>query len=318
MDLDPPGLVRPPDAKRDRDSAALELGTEARNYVGTGRAPARRRCGSRPRSPPRPRAQFMRCAQRDAVDAPGGASARRSPSARIAEARGVARRCSARRAKQPAATRPAHCRFRDKGGRQPRDDQVAGIGAIQQLTVDRAASAGGFRSPWVSSHAGEARRRCWSGRIGAVALRGGWLLQTQSFRNCSTSRVAPLHSEQISAARRNRGRRVSAAPDVPRSSLIDSIATTPAVRSYDLGAPIPLDPAASSRSSVRMQIRLSARRDVGPAIGDYVRSRFGCNRRQRTASRTPSSTRYVRCCNDVNDVGGDRRPDWHNGRRICA
>ena len=147
MDLDPPGLVRPPDAKRDRDSAALELGTEARNYVGTGRAPARRRCGSRPRSPPRPRAQFMRCAQRDAVDAPGGASARRSPSARVAEARGVARRCSARRAKQPAATRPAHCRFRDKGGRQPRDDQVAGIGAIQQLTVDRAASAGGFRFP---------------------------------------------------------------------------------------------------------------------------------------------------------------------------
>ena len=59
-----------------------------------------------------PRAQFMRCAQRDAVDAPGGASARRSPSARIAETRGQARRCSARRAKQPAATRPAHCPFR--------------------------------------------------------------------------------------------------------------------------------------------------------------------------------------------------------------
>ena len=54
MDLDPPGLVRPPDAKSDRNSAALELGTEARNYVGIGRASARRRCGSRPGSPPRP------------------------------------------------------------------------------------------------------------------------------------------------------------------------------------------------------------------------------------------------------------------------
>ncbi len=51
-----------------------------------------------------------------------------------------------------------------QGGRQPRDDEVAGIGAIQQSTVDRAASAGGFRCPWVSNHAGEARWRCWSGR----------------------------------------------------------------------------------------------------------------------------------------------------------
>jgi hypothetical protein len=109
--------------------------------------------------------------------------------------------------------------------------------------------------------------RCRDGRIGAVAVLGGWLLQRESFRNCSTSRVAPLHSEQISATRRNRGRRVSAAADVPRSSLIDSIAMTPAVRSYDLAAPTQLDPAASSRSSVRMQIRLSARRDTGPAIG---------------------------------------------------
>ena len=29
---------------------------------------------------------------------------------------------------------------------------------------------GGFRSPWVSSHTGEARRRCWSGRVPPVIL----------------------------------------------------------------------------------------------------------------------------------------------------
>jgi hypothetical protein len=35
---------------------------------------------------------------------------------------------------------------------------------------------GGFRSAWVSSHAGDARRRCWSGRAGELDRAAGRLL----------------------------------------------------------------------------------------------------------------------------------------------
>ena len=61
----------------------------------------------------------------------------------------------------------------DKGGERIRDEDMARIGGTSSRRPTARPALGGFRSACVTTHAGDTRRRCWSGRKRGVSLQPG-------------------------------------------------------------------------------------------------------------------------------------------------
>jgi hypothetical protein len=95
----------------------------------------------------------------------------------------AATRTGGQQARRPdSRTGRRDCRCRRKSGRPCdvtakarcshaiHDREVAASAQSSSRRFDRVASAGGFRSAYVSIRAGDGRRRCWSGRNGAALI----------------------------------------------------------------------------------------------------------------------------------------------------
>jgi hypothetical protein len=176
--------------------------------------------------------------------APGGRGRLRSPSAlqerhrsgrptantvaaRVGDAGRGARRCSARRGRQPPASQGAHCPFRTKAA----TGSATKTWPESVKTSSRRPAAwpalGAFRSACVTSHAGDTRRRCWSGRS-STATSSDATRRPPSWASRSTTwRVLALIQLTLADASDELGNYIEAEPAFCSSRLRKSCSVTP-------------------------------------------------------------------------------------------